>query len=142
MLKSAKRQSVKVVILLDINLLAAKIESLKELVSVQAKSEMQWSDVVAGRKKTFSYTRQIKSHSIPVINNQFELTNNRHECGFETTSSMRVQQMIGKCKFKKDKKVKKRHKIIITRDSHARSSQSSETRIRYGISNKYSYKRY
>jgi hypothetical protein len=61
MLKSAKRQSVKEVILSDINLLAAKIESLKESVSVQAKTEMQWSDV-AGRRKTFSYTRQIKSH--------------------------------------------------------------------------------
>jgi hypothetical protein len=31
---------------------------------------------------------------------------------------MRVQQMTGKYKSKKDKLAKKRHKIIITGDSH------------------------
>jgi hypothetical protein len=39
-------------------------------------------------------------------------------------SLIRVQQMAGKCKFKNDKLINKRHKIIITGDSHARGCTS------------------
>jgi len=50
-----KRCSVKEVIVSKINLISAKIESLKDLTAVNIESVMPWSDVVAGRKKT-SYT--------------------------------------------------------------------------------------
>jgi hypothetical protein len=43
----------------DINLLAAKIESLRDVVSSKENMEIQWSEVVAGRRKTGSYTQHM-----------------------------------------------------------------------------------
>ena len=117
-LKSADRPSVKDVTVSEISIPLAKTESLNELAPDKAKSGKQWSDVVAGRRKS-SHTRQIISQPIPVIMNCYELKHNDYECGLDTTRLMGVQQMEGKCKFKKEK-TDKGHKITITEDSHTR----------------------
>jgi hypothetical protein len=81
-LGSIKRCSVKV-ILSEINLILAKIDSLKDLTAVNTDSVMPWSDVVAGRKKA-SYTLQNKPYQIPVINNCYDLLSLNEKCGRET----------------------------------------------------------
>jgi len=91
---------------------------LHELAPDKSKSGKQWSDV-AGRRKS-SHIRQIKSQPIPVIKNCYELKCNDYECGLDTNRLMGVQQMEGKCKFKKEKPNKKRYEITITEDSHTR----------------------
>lgn len=53
----------------DINLLAAKIESLKDTVSSRENTEMQWSEVIASRRKTGSHTRHMESKPILFISN-------------------------------------------------------------------------
>jgi hypothetical protein len=59
---------VKEVILSAINLISAKLDSLKELTVVETDNVMLWSDVVARRKKA-SPTLQNIPHQIPVIYN-------------------------------------------------------------------------
>jgi hypothetical protein len=48
---------------------------LNELAPDKSKSGTQWSDVVAGRRKSL-HIRQITSQSIPVIKNRYELKYN------------------------------------------------------------------
>jgi hypothetical protein len=59
---------VKEIILSEINLISAKIGSLKELTVVETDNIMLWSDVAARRKKA-SPTLQNKPYQIPVIYN-------------------------------------------------------------------------
>jgi hypothetical protein len=47
-----KRCSVKEVILAEINLIAAKIDSLKDLTVVNTTNTLSWSEVVAKSKRT------------------------------------------------------------------------------------------
>jgi hypothetical protein len=122
-MKSADRPPVKEVTVSEISIPLAKIESLNELEPDKSKSGTQWSHAVAGRRKS-SHIRQIKSQPIPVIRIPYEPKYNDYECGFNTTRLMGVQQMEGKCKFKKEKPDKKRHKITITEDSHTSSLSS------------------
>ena len=68
----------------DINLLAAKIESLRDVVSSKENMEIQWSEVVAGRRKTGSYTQRTESKPKAVIYNQYELLNTSTVGEFET----------------------------------------------------------
>jgi len=54
-----KRCTVKEVILSDINLISAKIDSLKDLIVVNADNAIPWSDVVAGRRRA---TRRLQKN--------------------------------------------------------------------------------
>jgi hypothetical protein len=68
LLKKAKRQSVKEVILTEVNTISAKIKSLCETVSEHTSNEAKWSDV-AGKHKNVAYGIQEKIYPIPVIKN-------------------------------------------------------------------------
>jgi hypothetical protein len=59
----------------DINLLAAKIESSKDTVSSRENIEIQWSEIIAGRRKTGSHTQHVESKPISLISNWYELLN-------------------------------------------------------------------
>jgi hypothetical protein len=69
LLSSLKRCSVKEVILAEINLISAKIDSLKDLTVVNTDNTMSWSEVVAKKQKKATYTLQNKPCQIPAINN-------------------------------------------------------------------------
>lgn len=68
----------------DINLLAAKIESLKDVASSREYMEKQLSEVIAGRRKPSTHTWHMESKPIPVIKNLYELLNNSTIGEFET----------------------------------------------------------
>lgn len=61
---------------LDINSLAAEIEGLKDVVSSRENMEKQWSEVIAGRRKTGSHTWHMEPKPIPALKNLYELPNN------------------------------------------------------------------
>jgi hypothetical protein len=48
----------------------------------------KWSDVVAGKHKQLSYTRQVNTHPLPVIRNRYELPCKSDGC--ETLVNKRV----------------------------------------------------
>jgi len=79
-LSSIKRCSEKEVILSEINIISAKIDSLKDQTAVNTNSIMLWSDVVARRKKA-SPMLQNKPRQIPVINNRYDLLSLNERCG-------------------------------------------------------------
>jgi hypothetical protein len=96
-LSSIKRYLVKEVILSEINLISAKIDSLKELTVAETDNVMLWSDVVARKKKT-SPTLQNNPLQIPVMNNRFDLlplVSTKYVMGKQT-----VQMQCNKLKVK------------------------------------------
>ena len=118
-LSSIKRCSVKEVILSEINLISAKIDSLKDLTVVNTDNIIPWSDVAAGRKRA-SFTLQNKPCQIPVINSRYDVLSVNEMCGRETNSSSAVQQLKNRGDSNKKTSNKKQNKIIILGDSHTR----------------------
>jgi hypothetical protein len=55
---SSLKCSVKKVIQSEINLISAKIDSLKDLTVVNTDNVMPWSDEAAGRKKSIIYSAE------------------------------------------------------------------------------------
>jgi len=118
-MKAIKRCSVKEVILSEINLISAKIDSLKDLTVVNADNAMPWSDVVAGRRRA-SYRLQKKLCQTLVINNRYDLLSPNERHGSETGTSRAVQQLKTRGDYNKKTSNKKENKIVILGDSHAR----------------------
>jgi hypothetical protein len=92
---SIKRCSVKEDVLAEVNLIAAKIDSLKDLTVVNSANTMSWSEAAA-KSKTKAHTLQNKPCQIPITNNRYDLLsfNERHVS--ETISSRAVQQTTGR----------------------------------------------
>jgi hypothetical protein len=67
LLKQAVRQSVKEVILTEVNAILAKIESSYETTSEQMSIEPKWTEVVTGRHKRDTNGRCENIYRIPVI---------------------------------------------------------------------------
>ena len=82
-LSSINTCSLKEVILTEINLISAKMESLKHLTVVNTDNVMRWSEVVARRKKA-SLRLQNNPCQIPV-NNRYDLLSLNERCGGEQT---------------------------------------------------------
>jgi hypothetical protein len=112
-MSTIKRCTVKEVILSEINLILAKIDSLKDLIVVNTDNAIPWSDVVAGRRRA-THRLQKKPDQTLVINNHYDLLSPSDRHGSETGTSRAVQ-----LKSKGDYN-KKQNKIIILGDSHAR----------------------
>jgi len=114
-----KRCSVKEVILSEINLISAKVDSLKELTVVNADNAIPWSDVVAGRRRA-PYRLQKKPYQTLVINNRYDLLSPNERHGSERGTSRAVQQLKTRGDYNKKTSNKKQNKIIILGDSHAK----------------------
>jgi gamma-glutamyl phosphate reductase len=112
LLKRAERQSVKEVLLMEVNTVSAKIKSLCETVSEQTSNEAKWSDVVAGKHKKVAYGRQEKIYPIPVIKNCYELLCSIDVCEILVCKSTGNQEVGKHCKKKISSK-RRKHKIII-----------------------------
>jgi len=118
-LSSVKRCTVKEVILAEINLISAKMESLSEQTAHNTNKIPLWSDVVDRRKKP-PPPQQLKPRQIPVINNRYNLLPRSDKDGSETISSSAVQQSKVSGVNTKRNLNKNLKKIIILDDSHAR----------------------
>jgi len=114
-----KRCSVKEVILSEINLISAKIDSLKDLIIVNVDNAIPGSDVVTGRRRA-SYRLQKKPYQTLVINNRYDLLSPNERHGSETGTSRAVQQLKTGDDYNKKTSNKKQNKIIILGDSHVR----------------------
>jgi flagellar biosynthesis chaperone FliJ len=57
-LKRAKRQSIKEVILKEVNTISTQIKSLCEAINKHSSNEAKWSDVVVGKHKKVIYGRR------------------------------------------------------------------------------------
>jgi len=101
-LSSIKRCSLKELILSEISLISAKMDSPKDLTVDNTDNVIPWSDVVTGRKKASS-TLQNKPCQIPVINNRFGLLSLNERRDSETISSSAVQQLKGRGDYNKKK---------------------------------------
>jgi hypothetical protein len=117
-MRSASRQYVIQVISSDINLLANKIESLKDDVSNKGNTEPQWSDIVASRRKICSYTQHTEPRPIPVTHNRYKLLNNCY-IGVEVNTDSAGSYFKRNFKIKVDKSTRAKHKTLIIGDSHA-----------------------
>ena len=121
-MSTIKKCTVKEVILSEINLISAKIDSLKDLIVVNTENAIPWSDVVAGRRRA-SYRLQKRPYQTLVINNRYDLLSPNERHGSETGTSRAIQQqqqLKSKGDYNKDSSNKKQNKIIILGDSHAR----------------------
>ena len=114
-LNVAIRCSVKDVILAEINLISAKIDSLHVHTETNPNKEPLWTEVVKGKKKT-SPTQHRAPYNITVIVNRYNLLPPSENCkDSETTPLNLVQQ-----RFVPKTPNKKRNKVVILGDSHAR----------------------
>jgi len=76
MLHIAERQTIKEVSQVDIVLLLAKIELLKDIISEQFETDLSWEKMVARKHKKSTCIEQRITHPIPVIPNRYNLLYN------------------------------------------------------------------
>jgi hypothetical protein len=88
-------------------------------VSHKESNATQWSEVVAGRRKTCSHTLHRESKPIPVILNWYEVLNHCHISEYTNSGPVRSQLLVRNRKLKSKKSTKVRQKILIIGDSHA-----------------------
>ena len=91
---------------------------------IRESSVPQWSEVAAGKGKTRPHTRYNDAKPIPVIHNRYEVLNNY--CINEQANSYQIKRRtLGRnCKTKSDRTTKRKRKILIIGDSHARGIAS------------------
>jgi DNA-binding NtrC family response regulator len=78
-LNTAVRQSVREVILMDINMLLTRIVSLIDFVKKKSEIEKPWTEVVIRGHKKSPYVNHATAHPIPVVVNRYELLSNMNE---------------------------------------------------------------
>jgi len=118
-LRVVERYSVKNAILAEIDLISAKIDSLHVPTATTPTKEPLWTEVVK-RKKKISPTQRRSHHNIPMINNRYNLLPLSEKCKNSETTSLNIVQQIRTTKQPN----KKRNKIVILGDSHARGCAS------------------
>jgi len=110
---------VKDAILDEINIISAKIDSLHVPTTTNPDKEPLWTDVVKRKKKNLP-TQHRGPHNIPMINNRYNLLSLSEKCKVSETTLLNVVQQIRDTKSFN----KKRNKIVILGDSHARGCAS------------------
>jgi hypothetical protein len=123
---TAKRPTVKEVIQLDMDLILAKIESLKDIFREQCETKVSWTKVAAIKHKKNNYKERRITDPFPVISNRYNLLCN-DSYGDDTAGSTARLRVINSKNVNKDKVnhkkrmlEKKPHKVVILGDSHAR----------------------
>jgi hypothetical protein len=122
----AERPMVKEVIQMDIELILANLESLKDIFKEQFETKVSWTKVVVMKHKKYNYKEQRVAHTFPVTSNRYNLLCNDLE-GDDTPVSIERLRVVNpkhvkkeKMNFKKRVLEKKQHKLIILGDSHAK----------------------
>jgi hypothetical protein len=123
-LRTATRQTVKQVIMQDIELLVAKLGCLNAVVLNQTDKELAWSKVAVGKnRKRSPYIRRMDEKPVPIITNRYDLIKNAY-CNSEVLSCRSVYHLEGKSNPKKVESANVKHKILIMGDSHVRGMAS------------------
>jgi hypothetical protein len=117
--KSAVRRSVKEIILMEMDTILAKINSLKELLLVNNDEEGIWTEVVS-RGTKLPQIKQANIFQLPEINNRYRILTSKAGCDEKNEKKVNsvTKREEGRNTMKKCKK--KKHRIIILGDSHAR----------------------
>jgi hypothetical protein len=117
--RSAVRRSVKEIIIMEMDTILAKINSLKELKLVNKGGEGKWTEVVSRGKKS-PQIKQANIFQLPEINNRYGILTSKSGCDEKNekkvnsvTKREEGRNTITECK-------KKKHRIILLGDSHAR----------------------
>jgi hypothetical protein len=111
----ANRQAAKEAIRTEINVLLAKIESIKAPTQDRQKNEASWSEIVKGRKKPGLTVGQ----PIPVLRNRFQTLSNLNDCDLKGCPLM-YEQKREKCDKLIEKQRLLKKKILIVGDSHTK----------------------
>jgi hypothetical protein len=127
-LKTAERKTVKEALLAEGDILSVKVASLHGIIGKQTVNDTKWSDVVDGKHKKLSYTSHVNTYPIPVIKYHYKPPGKSGGCEILVNKSMGVRKLEKQCK-KKITSDKKKHKIIITGDSHTRDCASEVKQI-------------
>ena len=115
-----KRCSVKEVILSEIHLVSAEIDSLLNPTLFSTDSITRWTDVTTTTTKTNSNTNQNNTYQIPVVNNRYNLLSLSEGCDSEMDSVNGDQQTEGGEEYNKKESDIRRNKIIIPYKSDSR----------------------
>ena len=123
----AERPSVKEVIQMDIELILAKIESLKDIFKEQLETKVSWTKVAAVKHKKYNHKEQKVADTFPLTSNRYNLPCNDSEGDTPVnTERLRVvnSKHVRKDSMNHKKRVleKKQHKVIVVGDSHARAA--------------------
>ena len=133
-----ERPTVKGVIQMDIELILAKIESLKDILKEQFETKVSWTKVVVMKHKKYNYKEQRVADTFSVTSNHYNLLCNDLEGDDIPVSTERLRVVnpkhVRKDKMNYKKRVleKKQHKVIILGDSHARGCA---TRVQHLLNN-------
>jgi hypothetical protein len=128
----AERPSVKEVIQADIDLVLAKIGSLKDLLRNQFETKISWSRVAALKQNKSKYKKQRVTDPFQITPDHYNLLSNDSDDDDDTPantgrSSKAITNHIRSDKKKNHKKNSVRskvHKVLILGDSHARGYAS------------------
>jgi len=133
-----ERPMVKEVTQMDIELILAKKESLKDIFKEQFETKVSWTKVAAMKHKKCNYKEQRVADTFPVTFNRYNLLCNDLEGDDTPVSTERLRVVIpkhvkkDKMNYKKRVLEKKQHKVIISGDSHARGCT---TRVKHLLNN-------
>jgi hypothetical protein len=111
----AERPSVKEVIQMDIELILAKIESLKDIFKEQFERQVSWNKVAAMKHKKYTHKEQRVADTFPLTLNHYNLLCNDSE-GDDTPVSTGSLRVVNSRHLRKDmmnhkKRVWKRNSI-------------------------------
>jgi hypothetical protein len=126
MLHITERPTLKKIIQMDIDILLAKIESLKDIISEEFEADLSWAKVAARKHKKSTCIGQRVTHHIQVISNCYNLLFNDTNGKKPQNNAERLRDLnskgINRDKMKNHKwrvLEKKLHKVNIIGDSHA-----------------------
>jgi len=125
-LHTAERPTIKEVIWKEIELILAKIESLKNIIKEQFETKVSWTKVAIMKHKKCKYKVQRVEDAFPVISNRYNLLYNDSKSEDTPVSTDRLKVINPKHgkedKMKRNRKVmeEKQHKVVIVGDSSVR----------------------
>jgi hypothetical protein len=138
MLHITERPTLKEVIQMYIDILLAKIESLKDVISKEFETDLSRAKVVARKHKKSTCIGERVTHHIQVISNRYNLLCNDTNGGEPQNKAERLRDLnskgINRDKMKNHKRrvlEKKLHKVNIIDDSHARGWASKVKQLLY-----------
>jgi hypothetical protein len=136
----AERLIVKKVIQLDVELILAKIESLKNIFKEQFETKVSWTKVVTTKHKKYSCKEQRAEDEFPGIPNHYNLLYNDSKSENNPVSTDRLRVInpkhgsIEKMKYKRKVIEQKQHKVVIVGHGHSRGYAAE---VKHLLNNKF-----
>jgi hypothetical protein len=125
---------------MDIELILAKTESLKNICKEQFETKVSWTKVAKMKHKKYTCNEHRVEDAFPVISNYYNLLYNDSKSEDTTVSTDRLRVINPKhgtkdtMKYKRKVMEKKHHKVVILGDSHGRGSAAE---VKHLLNNKF-----